>query len=448
MSLDIGTLLHRRYRIVENLAQGGMGSVYSATDETLGIVVAVKENLFTTEEAARQFRLEATILANMRHPNLPRVTDHFSVEGQGQYLVMDFIEGEDLRERMERVGAIPEDDVIMIGAAICDALTYLHSRMPPILHRDIKPGNVKIAPNGHIVLLDFGLAKVLQGDQATTVGARAMTPGYSPPEQYGTARTDPRSDIYSLGATLYAAASGVIPEDGLARAMENAELEPLRKRNPGTSRRFALVIEKAMAVDPLDRFQTAEDFKRALLASKSKTQQPVGSYMIAPPPSSASDGHELVLAQAVKGNGNLITNSQKDVPFLTPRKRQSLRASRIRRLMIVGLLAVLFFGFVGVTLLAPDRLPQSFQRFLGASLITRVVSTPVFTITPLGAEMTPSDAEVVILPTQTEAVPQSTPSNGVVPTPPGSEDLQVAFASARSGLPQIYVTTLHGDITQ
>ncbi len=448
MSLDIGTLLHRRYRIVENLAQGGMGSVYSATDETLGIVVAVKENLFTTEEAARQFRLEATILANMRHPNLPRVTDHFNVEGQGQYLVMDFIEGEDLRERMERVGAIPEDDVIMIGAAICDALTYLHSRMPPILHRDIKPGNVKIAPNGHIVLLDFGLAKVVQGDQATTVGAWAMTPGYSPPEQYGTARTDPRSDIYSLGATLYAAASGVIPEDGLARAMENAELEPLRKRNPGTSRRFALVIEKAMAVDPLDRFQTAEDFKRALLASKSKTQQPVGSYMIAPPPSSGSDGHELVLAQAVKGNGNLVTNSQKDVPFLTPRKRQSLRASRIRRLMIVGLLAVLFFGFVGVTLLAPDLLPQSFQRFLGASLSTRVVSTPVFTITPLGAEMTPSDAEVVILPTQTEAVPQPTPGKGGVPTPPGSEDLQVAFASARSGLPQIYVTTLHGDITQ
>src|SRR5574340_547351 len=183
LSLDIGTLLHKRYRIVENLAQGGMGSVYSAMDETLGILVAVKENLFTTEEAARQFRLEATILANMRHPNLPRVTDHFSVEGQGQYLVMDYIEGEDLRERMERVGVIPEDDVIVIGAAICDALTYLHSRTPPILHRDIKPGNVKIAPNGHIVLLDFGLAKVVQGDQPTTMGARAMTPGYSPPEQ-------------------------------------------------------------------------------------------------------------------------------------------------------------------------------------------------------------------------------------------------------------------------
>ena len=145
MALEIGTLLHKRYRIVENLAQGGMGSVYHAMDETLGIMVAVKENLFTTEEAARQFRLEAIILANLRHPNLPRVTDHFTIDGQGQYLVMDFIEGEDLRERMERLGVIPEDDVILIGAAMCDALTYLHTRTPPILHRDIKPGSRIVA---------------------------------------------------------------------------------------------------------------------------------------------------------------------------------------------------------------------------------------------------------------------------------------------------------------
>jgi serine/threonine protein kinase len=122
----------------------------------------VKENLFTTDEAARQFRLEAIILANLRHPNLPRVTDHFTLKDRGQYLVMDFIEGEDLRERMERVGTIPEDDVIVIGAAICDALTYLHTRTPTIIHRDIKPGNVKIAPNGHIVLRIW-LAKVVQG---------------------------------------------------------------------------------------------------------------------------------------------------------------------------------------------------------------------------------------------------------------------------------------------
>ncbi len=285
MTLEKNTLIHNRYRIIEILGQGGMGSVYRAIDENLGVPVALKENLFTTEEYMRQFRLEAVILANLRHPNLPRVSDHFELGEQGQYLVMDFIEGEDLRNRMDRLGLITEEDAIQIGAAMCDALAYLHTRRPPILHRDIKPGNVKITPDGHIFLVDFGLAKVYQGNsQATTTGARAMTPGYSPPEQYGTARTDPRTDIYSLGATLYAALCGVIPEDGLARAMDNAQLTPLRKRNPKISRRFSTAIEKAMAVDPSDRFQNAEDFKKALVGSSSKTQLLPGSHVVTPPP--------------------------------------------------------------------------------------------------------------------------------------------------------------------
>jgi serine/threonine protein kinase len=188
---------------------------------------------------------------------------------------------------------ITEDDAIQIGAAMCDALTYLHSRKPPILHRDIKPGNVKITPDGHIFLVDFGLAKVVQAGQVTTTGARAMTPGYSPPEQYGTARTDPRTDIYSLGATLYAAMCGIIPEDGLARAMENAQLTPLRKRNPKTSRRISAAIEKAMAVDPADRYQTAEEFRKALLSAKSRTQQLTGSYTVNPPPIDLRQDHDL-----------------------------------------------------------------------------------------------------------------------------------------------------------
>ncbi|MGD8751375.1 MAG: serine/threonine-protein kinase, partial [Anaerolineales bacterium] len=231
MTLKRGSVLFNRYRIQDILGQGGMGNIYRAVDENLGVEVAVKENLFTTDEYARQFKREAIILANLRHSKLPRVTDHFVIEGQGQYLIMDYIEGEDLSERMRRLGVISEPDAILIGVNICDALSYMHSRQPPVLHRDIKPANVRISPQGLIYLVDFGLAKVILRGQTTTTGARAMTPGFSPPEQYGGARTDQRSDIYSLGATLYAAVSGVIPEDSLARAMEQTELTPVRRRN-------------------------------------------------------------------------------------------------------------------------------------------------------------------------------------------------------------------------
>jgi serine/threonine protein kinase len=284
MNIEPSSLLNNRYFIVSILGQGGMGSVYRAIDENLAVEVAVKENLFTTEEYARQFRREAVLLANLRHPNLPRVTDHFVIEGQGQYLVMDYIEGEDLRERLDREGALSDEDVVIIGVAICHALDYLHLRSPQVVHRDIKPGNVKISPTGHVTLVDFGLAKMVQGGQTTTIGARAMTPGYSPPEQYGTARTDQRTDIYSLGATLYDALTGVLPEDALTRAMDQVKLTPVRKRNPGVSRRLAGVIEKCMELHPEDRFQNAEELKNALLRSTTISDRRNIEELTLPPP--------------------------------------------------------------------------------------------------------------------------------------------------------------------
>lgn len=155
------------------------------------------------------------------------------------------MDGEDLRLRMDREGIISDSIAVSIGAAICNALEYLHNRQPAIIHRDIKPGNIRIAADGHVSLVDFGLAKLDMGDQETTTGARAMTPGYSPPEQYGQARTDPRSDIYSLGATLYAALTGWAPEDSLSRATGYARLTQIRKHNPNVSKKLAAVIERA-----------------------------------------------------------------------------------------------------------------------------------------------------------------------------------------------------------
>lgn len=265
MTLGQGNLLHNRYRISEILGRGGMGAVYRATDESLGVEVAVKENLFTTDDYARQFRMEAVILASLRHSNLPRVTDHFVIDGQGQYLVMDYIEGDDLRQRLEKSGTISETEAIRIGSSVCDALAYLHSRKPPILHRDIKLGNIKLTPDGGVYLVDFGLAKMGWENEETITGARAMTPGYSPPEQYGSARTDARSDVYSLGATLYAAITGVVPEDSLMRAMDGVELTPLRKHKPTISARLEGVLHKALETTPTSRYQTAQEFRQALV---------------------------------------------------------------------------------------------------------------------------------------------------------------------------------------
>ncbi len=443
MILERDSLLHKRYRIQGNLGQGGMGSVYHAIDENLGMGVAVKENLFTTEEYARQFRLEAVILANIRHPNLPRVSDHFVIAGEGQYLVMDFIDGEDLRQRMERVGILPEDEVIHIGAAMCDALSYLHARKPAILHRDIKPGNVKIAPDGHIFLVDFGLAKVIQGNQATTTGARAMTPGYSPPEQYGTARTDARTDIYSLGATLYAALTGVIPEDGLARAMDNAQLTLIRKRKPDISRRLAAAIEKAMEVDPGDRFQAADEFKFALLNSKSKTQQLLGAYTISPPPSAEERKNDFE-----KGETILVHSTPlEEYAFVSPRKKQLERDRRIRRSLVGGLLAVLLFSFLYVVFFSPKLLPISVRNMLPflppapTEIATGIVTPiPQSTSDTVQADVTVTP-DLALIETQTASVID--PS--AISTPLGAEYLQIVYSSLRTGVAQIFMTNILAD---
>lgn len=459
MTLERGTLLHKRYRVVEILGQGGMGSVYRAVDENLGVDIALKENLFTTDEYARQFRLEAVILANLRHPNLPRVSDHFVVGDQGQYLVMDFIDGEDLRQRMERVGMITEDEAVMIGAALCDALTYLHTRKPPILHRDIKPGNVKITPEGQIFLVDFGLAKVVQGSQATTTGARAMTPGYSPPEQYGTARTDPRTDIYSLGATLYAALTGIIPEDGLARAMDNAQLTPLRKRNSKVSRRLAATIEQSMAIDPADRFQFAQDFKKALLGSKSKTQLTPGSYTVPPPPRGSEEIREATPsgppAKSVGKQPGLFL-SEPENEFKPPKKSKKRRRGCFLPFLLVLLLLVIGVG--GASYYYPHLVPASISPYLPWIMPapTKIIpllpeGTPTADPTiPPTLEPAPIDTGV---PTQTSTLapsptdePTQTPAITLTPsaTPIGGGYGQVAFASQRIGVPQIYLINVDG----
>jgi Tol biopolymer transport system component len=267
MNLSPGQVIHTRYRIVRLLGQGGFGAVYRAYDMTLRIPCAVKENFELSAEAQGQFEREALLLAALRHPNLPRVTDHFTVEGQGQYLVMDFVDGEDLQSYLERMGQpLDEAQALKWVGQVCDALDYIHHQDPPIIHRDIKPANIRITPAGQAMLVDFGIAKVFSAQARTTAGARAVTPGYSPPEQYGLGGTDPRSDIYSLGATLYTLLTGLLPQESVQRTLHD-RLEPVTALNPGVSPAVSSAITMAMSLRPELRFQTAADLEEALNAS-------------------------------------------------------------------------------------------------------------------------------------------------------------------------------------
>jgi formylglycine-generating enzyme required for sulfatase activity len=272
MALNIGAILQNRYRIVKLITQGGFGTLYKAWDTTLGRSCALKENLDSSPVAQRQFLREAKILANLVHPNLPRVTDYFSIPGQGQYLIMDYIEGQDLQEMLEELsrnapagGRLTEAEALPWINQICDALSYLHSQNPPIIHRDIKPANIKITPNGRATLVDFGIAKVYDPKLKTTVGAQAVTPGFSPYEQYGKGRTDVRTDIYALGATIYTLLTGMEPPESVQRVV-NDPLVPPRQLNSTLSHRTSAAILKALQMDPAKRFQSTEDFTAALKA--------------------------------------------------------------------------------------------------------------------------------------------------------------------------------------
>ena len=238
--------------------------MYRAWDLNLDSPRAIKENLDTSPQAQRQFKREAQILDKLVHPNLPRVIDHFVIPNQGQYLVMDFVEGQDLGE-MLRNGPLPEARVLPWIIQVCDALSYLHSQNPPVIHRDVKPGNIKITPQGKAMLVDFGISKVYDPTLSTTVGARAVTPGYSPPEQYGKGVTDVRSDLYALGATLYHLLTGQLPPDSVDVLTHVAPPPPpALDLNAAISQALSSAVAKAMALDREARWANADEFKNAI----------------------------------------------------------------------------------------------------------------------------------------------------------------------------------------
>lgn len=267
-----GIVLQSRYRIVRQLGQGGMGTVYEAIDERLDATVALKETFFADERLGKQFEREARLLARMHHPALPRVSDHFA-EGEGQFLVMQFVTGEDLAHMLTvKQGPFPAEQVLTWADQLLDALDYLHTQDPQIIHRDIKPQNLKLTSRGQMILLDFGLAKGQTSTvsvSATSASIFGYTPNYAPLEQVQGLGTDPRSDIYALGATLYHLMTGVKPPDALTRAasLVNGQPDPLIPANqvvPGISQQVAGVLARAMSQNRDQRFATAAGMRGAL----------------------------------------------------------------------------------------------------------------------------------------------------------------------------------------
>ncbi len=271
--LTTGSILQNRYRVARILGQGGMGAVYRAWDTRLNIPVAIKEmvpqpglNPATLIELRVQFKQEAAILARLHHPNLVRVTDFFE-ENDNAYLIMDFVEGESMGERIVREGMIPEAQLLNWAGQLLDALAYCHDQ--GILHRDIKPQNVIIRSDGRALLVDFGLVKLWDPkDPQTRTAMRGMgTPEYAPPEQYDaqSGHTDPRSDLYSLGALLYHALTGHIPPTATRRIVDIESLVPIEKANSAVSQRTRQVISRAMKLRPDERFSNAQEMAAALV---------------------------------------------------------------------------------------------------------------------------------------------------------------------------------------
>ena len=289
------TLIQNRYLIVHLIGKGGMGEVYLAVDQRLGSAVALKRTFFAGDEMlSNAFEREARILARMRHPVLPKVSDHFS-EGDEQYLVMEHISGDDLSKRLEAAQKpFPMSWVMFWADQLLDALSYLHSHEPPIIHRDIKPQNLKLTDENHVILLDFGLSKNStgqtklesgSGSSGSTGSVVGYTPHYAPMEQIRGIGTNPRSDIYSLSATLYQLLTNKVPPDALSRADEmlNGSPDPITSPsaiNAEIPEAVSEVILKGMEVSQDKRFATAREMQKAMRKSYAQMQEAMGANTV------------------------------------------------------------------------------------------------------------------------------------------------------------------------
>ena len=280
--LETGTLLQNRYRVVCHIAQGGMGSVYEAADLRLGNSVALKQMMPAGEPISRAFEREGRLLARLRHHALPRVIDHFT-DSAGQFLVMEFIPGPDLASMLaQQASPFPLDSVLRWGDELLDALEYLHSQQPAVIHRDIKPQNLKLTPRGEIILLDFGLAKGMGAAPSQSSAGSSLygyTLQYAPLEQIQDTGTDARSDLYALSATLYRLLTGALPTSALERAsaVVDHQPDPLRPAHeiaPGVPQAVSAALMQGMALGRTERPASATVLRTMLSIGPTEPHAP------------------------------------------------------------------------------------------------------------------------------------------------------------------------------
>lgn len=341
--LEPGSELNGRYRVERLLGRGGMGAVYLAQDSRFDRRVAVKQSFFSDNAYGRAFEREARLLNELRHPQLPVVVDFF-VEGGTAFLVMDFVEGEDLASFIaNRPGELTVTRCVDWALAVLDALMYLHSHEPPIVHRDIKPQNLKVTPDGSIRLLDFGLARGHTTADGRTAGTSlaGYTPNFAPPEQITGTTSDPRSDLYSLGATLYCLLARTVPPDAVERATALASgrpdpLRPLDAANPSVSAALAATIHRAMALGVDDRQASAAELRDELVSAMSGT-------VVAPlAPTAVVLPHATVVVEPRPTAAHTVASA-------TPRRRGLLLVTTIVGVLLLGfaVIAVAAVGIVG-----------------------------------------------------------------------------------------------------
>jgi len=395
MTLEIGQIIKNRYCIIEVLASGGMGTVYRAKDESLGIDVAIKEFLPGKISIEHQ-RRNTALIAGLNHPAIPRVTDAFETEPGSQFLVMDFVPGEDLRSRVEKNGPLQAGLAISIISAIGSALQFLHRQNPPVIHQDVKPGNIRITPEGKAVLVDFDLATALvESHTGSTTNDQGLTPGFAAPEQYNRMST-PASDQYGLAATLFFLLTGVMLPDGIARATGKSDLpEQAASRIPID---IQTCIIKALQINPADRYVDVQSLIDAL-------------------------------SSIIRTSPDLSTQSIRNSRLL---KRKVIKQ---RIASIIGIISLVLLFIAGWYLFKPVKKTEEPSPF--GNLKTPVAETKIVsaTVTQPAPNLTPT-----VLPTELPVVPDRNK-----PTPLGGLSGTFAYVSERTGIPQIYIGSTTSD---